>query len=200
MKMFKKNIFLSLATIMISISTIGQDSTGKKKTVYRVSLNMGIGKGYPQTPDEGGIGGGLSLGIQEKKRIYEFGVRAVGEFDLFNSYNVDNTVQSVDVTFGKFIERKYFFGSINAGIGLVTVIQRGLFISSEGGLFGSSNYERLKHNVIGMPISMKILCSDNGYAIGIEIFVNVNKSNTFFGINLCNQIGNFRNGKQKKNR
>ena len=201
--MIKKiNIFKLTAIVigtLMNVFAIAQDSAKSNGTTYRVSMNMGVGKGYPQTPNEGGIGGGLSLGIQQKKRIYEFGIRAVGEFDLFNSYNVDNTIQSVDVTFGKFIERKYFFCSINAGVGLVTSTERGLFISSEGGLFGTSDYERLRHTVIGMPISAKILLvSNNVYALGIEVFVNLNKTNTFFGINLCNQFGNFGKVKSKK--
>lgn len=120
------------------------------------------------------------------------------ELNVLGGYNVDNSISCFGITYGKAFQRKELFAGISAGIGLVTSQERGIFISSEGGWFGISNYEKIRRHSIGFPISAKILgVPSRVYGIGIEVYANLNRISSFYGINLCHQFGKLRPKKMR---
>lgn len=167
--------------------------TEDKKLYYRLTLGAGIGAGYPQQ-DGFGTGGTLEFALQKQKNAYSIGVRGIEEFEIFAYSNVPNSINSIDITYGKVFKNKSFYTSISAGAGLVTGVQKGKFISGSGGWFNSnSNYEKITHHTIGFPISAKIFWVPLSFTgVGLELYANINSKNTFYGINLCRQFGKLR--------
>lgn len=167
---------------------------------YRFSLGGGFANGYPQ--QEAGataLGGSLEFALQNKKTVYALGFTGVSEFLPLASYSVQNSISSFGITYGKVYQRKALFSSISAGISLVTSEERGSFISSDPGWFGTSYYEKIKSHTIGIPISAKVLwIPSRVYGIGVEVYANLNSKSSFYGINLCHQFGKLRPKKIQK--
>ncbi|HSN62153.1 MAG TPA: hypothetical protein VLR49_14535 [Ferruginibacter sp.] len=158
---------------------------------YRFTLGGGLGRGYPLQADDFGVGGLLEFALQKKTNIYSLGIRGLGELELFEQSNVNNSVSSAEIAYGKVFETRSFFATISAGVGYITVLQKGELLSREGGWFSSVNsYQKIVHHTIGLPVAAKIIwVPSRVYGIGTELYVNINSRNTFYGINFCQQLG-----------
>ena len=174
-----------------------QDSLLKDNSkYYRFSLGNGIGSGYPLQEDDIGIGGTLEFAVQQNKSAYSLGIRGLGEFNLFSSSNVQNSVWSIDLSYGRVWKTRSFYSSLSTGIGMVTTEEKGKFLSSTGGWFVLSTYERIINHTVGIPISAKFVWVPTRiYGIGTEFFVNINSRRTFYGINFFHQFGKLRSKK-----
>lgn len=198
--------FLKIAaTLFLLLVSLGlgmaQDTLKINEKFYRLTLGGGFGSGYPLQEDDFGIGGNLDFTIQKNNSIYTLGIRVVTEFVLFESSNVDNSINSVDLTYGKVFKGGCFFSSISAGIACVKSEHKGKLLSREGGwLFATYTYEKIKHYTIGFPLSVKIFWVPlRFYGLGTELYANLNTVNPFYGINFCHQFGKLRRPKIKKN-
>ena len=158
---------------------------------YRFTLGNGIGKGYPMSMNDIGVGGSLEFAIQNRKGIYSVGFRGLTEFLIFGNSNVSNSVNSAEFTYGRVFRSDGLFTSISAGVGYITTEEKGEILSSVGFLFFPINtYEKIIRHTIGFPISAKMFwVPARWYGIGAEFYVNFNSRNTFYGINLCHQFG-----------
>ena len=61
---------------------------------YRFSVGACVGKGYPLQVDDFGGSGLLEFAVQKKTNIYSLGARGVGELNIFDQSNVNNSVNS----------------------------------------------------------------------------------------------------------
>ena len=158
---------------------------------YRLTLGGGLGKGYPLAENDFGIGGIIEFAVQKKTSIYSFGIRGLGELAIFDQSNVNNSISSAEITYGKVFQARSFFAALSAGAGYISALQKGELLSREGGWFSSvSTYQKISYHTIGFPIAAKIFwLPARVYGIGIELYVNINSRNTFYGINFCHQFG-----------
>ncbi len=188
------------------ISAKAQDSVKiNKKLYYRVTMGFGIGSGYPLQKNDFGIAGMLEVALQKNNSLYSLGIRNLGELEIIFVPNVINTIQSIDVTYGRVFKKNAFYNSVSAGIGLVTSVQQGKILPSQSSGFSSGffdinyNYEKLVNHTIGFPISAKLFWipsklrrtnKKTGSGLGIELFININSISTFYEMNFCFQFGN----------
>ena len=157
-----------------------QDSNKIEKNIYYLSIGGGVGSGYPLQEKDHGISATIELSLQRSKAVYSLGVRGVGELSLFA--NVNNSIRSFDILYGRAYKIRRFYSSISAGVGAVTTITRG---ERRSGLFGN-NYERVSVHTIGFPISAKALWLPSSYiGLGAEVFANHNNRTSFYGVNFC---------------
>lgn len=203
MEKFKKIFLCSCCFFWCSIKSIAQDSLSNKQVIYfRITAGGGIGKGYPQSEGQIGIGGSLEAAIQKKNNLYSLGIRTLGEFVLFNNTNVHNNINSADIMYGKVLSAHVFFCSISGGISYVYSEQEGDLISREvGWFFGRYNYQSIKTASVGLPLSFKTMwIPTKYYGIGIDFYANINRINSFYSINFCHQFGRLRPSRAKNNR
>ena len=199
-KSFSLNFYL-LAFCFCFIKEKSHDSsTIKPITYYKVSFGGGLGKGYPQSASETGIGGSLEATIQRKKKLYSVSTRSLGEIGIFDNSNVNNNISSIELMYGKVLSTNTFFCSISGGLGYAYSDEKGEFISREGGwFFGYYTFEKIKKNTIGFPISFKIFyIPTKFYGIGLDFYANINPNNTFYTASLCHQFGKLRSAVKKR--
>ena len=178
-----------------------QDSSQIKPiTYYRITVGGGLGRGYPQSGLEFGLSGIIEIAVQKQKSIYALSVSGQQEIGIFNFSNVQNSISSVNMMYGRVLSANNFFCSISAGVGYVFTEEKGAIISREGGwLFGINTYEKLNHSTIGVPISLKTFWVPvKFYGIGIDFNANINSKSSFYSVNFCHQIGKLRAAKKKK--
>jgi hypothetical protein len=196
--MFKKYLLLIGFFIKISVA-IGQDSVILKEPLYyRIATSFGIGAGFPKQIEasNNGISLGASFELEKNKAIYTLGYRFVSviQFNIFETNNLTNNIQSTDLTYGRAFKIAMLSASINAGLGYVTSVERGALISSTsrgpGFLSGYDDvYEKIKYHNIGVPISLKVFWPPiTQFGIGADFYVNINK-NTFYGANFSLLFG-----------
>ena len=190
----KNQLLLFLFALLQGYFVTAQDSSKTDVPLYyRVTLGGGIGSGYPLQVDGAGIGGLLEFALQRKTSIYSLGIRGVEEFNLLDASTPSNSVSSAEITYGKTFQARSFFASISAGVGYVTSLQKGELLQSTGSWFGNSTYEKITHHGIGFPVAAKILWVPcRVYGVGTELYVNINSQHTFYGINICHQLGKLR--------
>ena len=188
-----KLLLLFTSLIFCCYSLQAQDSAKNNKFQYRIKAGFGIGTGYPHTEyydGSAGISGCLEFAIQKKKMLYAVGVNSVGELQIISTSNVTPTVSSVDLKIGRVLKEDNIFISVNAGAGLVITEIPGKLISSGGGFFTQSKYERMSFYTIGIPISAQFFyIPKNRFGIGLELYANFNSHNTFYEMNLCFEFG-----------
>ncbi|MGI8584486.1 MAG: hypothetical protein ACR2KX_20035 [Chitinophagaceae bacterium] len=162
-----------------------------KELYYRLTIGAGFGSGYPLQEENDGISVTGEFAIQREKNVYALGLRSVIEFDLFSTSYPNNSISSIDITYGKVLINGKFFSSVSAGIGFIEGITRGKYLSSGGpGWFDPDYYEKIRFYRIGIPISAKMFWVPlRFYGIGLELYVNINIKNTFYGIIFCHQFG-----------
>ena len=180
---------------------IAQDTSAPtKKILSRLTLAGGLGLGVPDQQGNYGFGSYVEFAIQKRESLYALGVRELIEFNFFSTSNVQNKVGSIDLTYGKAYTKKNFYASLNAGFGYTTVVVKGEFISRQGSwLFGHSIYDKLTKNTLGIPVSCKIMwLPAKFYGIGLEIYANLNRVNSFYGFNMAHQFGKLRPANKKE--
>ena len=184
-----------LFSLMINAGLVKSQDTLKtdKKLYYRLTMGVGIGSGYPLQEDDYGIGGNIEFALQKQKAVYSLGISGVQEFQILGVSHPAKSIGSIDLTYGKALKRKSLYASLSAGAGWVTSVQRGKFLSSDGGWFGTDYYEKITHQTIGFPISVKIFWVPLSFTgVGLELYANINSLHTFYGINICRQFGKLR--------
>lgn len=180
---------------MFFIPSKAQDSFRKhKKLNYRLTIGAGFGSGYPSQEENDGISVTAEFAIQREKNVYALGLRSVFEFDFLSTSYPNNSISSIDITYGKVLINGKFFSSISAGIGFIEGIEKGKFLSTDGtGWFAPHYYEKIRFYTIGIPITAKMFWVPlRFYGIGLELYVNINIKNTFYGIIFCHQFGKLR--------
>ena len=174
-----------------------------KKFHYRFTLGLGIGSGYPLQEDDFSIGSTIEFSLQRQSKIYGLGLRNIREFEILSTSNVPNSVNSVDITYGRTYKKKFVSASISAGLGIIYRCTKGKLLSrtSEGWLSSYSKYEKIINYSVGLPVSAKLCWVPTGYyGLGIELYANFNIKKTFYGINLCHQFGKLKSkNKNKRN-
>ena len=174
-----------LIILLCNTSVKAQDSVRAGKNIYYLTIGGGNGSGFP-LQETNGISGMLELGLQKDKVIYGLGVRGVGEIDIFS--DVNNSMMSIDLTYGRVYKTRRLFSSISAGLGYVTAVTKGEFISSDG-WFATHYYEKYTNHTIGFPISAKAFWLPSTYiGFGAEVFANLNNLNSFYGVNFSIQF------------
>ena len=144
-KSFSLNFYLLAFCFCFIKEKSNDSSTIKPITYYKVSFGGGLGKGYPQSASETGIGGSLEATIQRKKKLYSVSTRSLGEIGIFDNSNVNNNISSIELMYGKVLSTNTFFCSISGGLGYVYSDEKGEFISREGGwFFGYYTFEKIK--------------------------------------------------------
>ncbi len=184
---------------MFFIPSKAQDSLRMhKKLNYRLTIGAGFGSGYPSQEENDGISVTGEFAIQREKNVYALGIRSVFEFDLLSTSYPNNSISSIDITYGKVLINGKFFSSISAGIGFIEGIERGKYLSRDGtGWFAPRYYEKIRFYTIGIPITAKMFWVPlRFYGIGLELYANINK-NPFYEINFCHQFGKLRPKKLK---
>jgi len=201
-KSFPLNFYLlTFCFSFCFITGKSQDSsTIKPITYYRVTIGGGLGKGYPQSASETGIGGSLEATLQRKKKLYSVSTRSLGEIGIFNNSNVNNNISSIELMYGKVLSTNTFFCSISGGLGYVYSEEKGEFISREGvWFFGYYTFEKIKKSTFGIPLSFKIFyIPTKFYGIGLDFYANINANNTFYTASLCHQFGKLRPAVKKR--
>ena len=192
------------------LSAKAQDSVKiNKKLYYRVTIGFGVGSGYPLQGNDFGIAGMLEVAIQKNNSLFSLGIRNLEELEIIFVPNVINSIQSIDVTYGRVFKKNAFYNSVSGGLGLVTSVQQGKILPGAGsglsGGFSSSffdinnTYEKIVKHTIGFPISAKLFWISSkfrrtnkkaGSGLGIELFININSISTFYQMNFCFQFGN----------
>ena len=165
-----------------------------KETFYRLTMGGGIGNGYPNA-DGNGIGGMLEFAYQQNKALYAVGYTGMGEFNIFDQSNVHNSVQSINLTYGRAYMYRSIFMSISAGPGFVSTVAQGALKDRLGFIFTTSTYEKITAHTVGLAFSAKAMALAPHGGIGLEFYANANSQSSFAGINLCFQFGKLRSKK-----
>lgn len=190
-----------LFSLMINAGLVKSQDTLKTDKKFNCRLTIGVGMGSgPSQEDDYGIGIMGEFAVQRKNNVYALGIRRVEGLQILGVSHPTNSNNCLDITYGKVFTKGSFFSCISAGIGCIEGIRQGKYLSSTGGWFGDSYYEKIRFYTIGFPISAKIFwILSRFYGLGIELFVNINK-NTFYGINFSHQFGKLRPAKIKRNK
>ena len=167
-----------LIILLCNSGATAQDSVKAGKNIFYVTVGGGIGSGYP-LQEKNGISCMLELGIQKDMAIFALGVRGVGELSFLS--NINNSMRSLEITYGRVYKSRRLFSSISAGLGLATELAKGKIQSSS--LF-FNRYEKISYRTIGFPISAKAFWLPSTHiGLGAEVFANLNRLNTFYGVN-----------------
>jgi hypothetical protein len=187
-----KHITICTLLFVSIVKSFAQQKGTFKNLQYRLSLSAGLGGGFPQQ-DAGGIGGNVEFAVQKNKNVLALGVTGTSEFRPILNSNITNSVEAVNLYYGRTITSKKLTAIFNAGLSYVSTRERGQFLYSERGLFGKKYYEELKTSGLGMPISIKgIYEATNFMGFGVELFANINKNASFYGAAICWQFGRLR--------
>ena len=170
--------------------TQAQNEKNSADIFYSIIVGVGIGKSPNFEDGRNGIGGMVEFNLKKNQSIASLGYRGTGEFSIWGKGQVHRTMTSLDLSYGRAFEFDKSNISVSVGVGWVGNLEK-VPGQSTGGWFGSTNYERLKFYTIGLPISTKLfLYMSKHSGVSIEGYVNINKWNTFYGINLCPTFNN----------
>lgn len=190
--------FLFFFFTSLSFFTKAQNDLKINELFYSFSLGAGIGSSSNFEYSDIGISGMLDFNLQKNKSIATLGYRGTGEFEILGADIPAITMSSFDLLYGRELVSKKIKVSLNAGLALVGDLERGNYLYSDPGFFGSSHYEKIKNHAIGFPISTKIIFGNRKlFNIGLEAYVNINKLNTFYGLNLCGFFKKYKFHKKK---
>lgn len=163
----------------IALTSTSQDTLKEDKTFYyRAIIGMGTGSGSFLNNSKSRMGINLEFLVEKNKTIYGFDARSLS---MFNVSNMNNYMQSYDLTIGRVLKNKNFFSSFNIGVGYV-----------EGQIWNelSDGYETTRYKTVGFPLSVKGFCIPFlYYGLGVELYANINSKSSFYGVNLCHQFG-----------
>lgn len=94
---------------------------------------------------------------------------------------MNDYIRSYDLTVGRVLKNNNFFSSLNLGIG---------YVDGETWHELADGYESKRYKTIGFPISIKgFVVPFRFYGLGIDLYANINKKSSFYGVNLCHQVG-----------
>lgn len=172
--------------------TQAQNEEKSDEIFYSIIVGAGIGKSPNFEGGRNGIGGMIEFNLKKNKSIASLGYRGTGEFNILGRGQIKRTMTSLDLMYGRLLYNNKQNISINIGIGWVGSLEK-VPGSSNGSWFGPGNYERLKFYSIGLPISSKIfLYMSKHFGVSVEGYININKLNTFYGINFCPTFNNYK--------
>jgi hypothetical protein len=196
----KKHILVAMVFCMCTTLLKAQDSSTPREPLwYKLTLGAGIGFGHPFQQNKYGISGAVEFALQHRRDLYALGTRALSEFQLFGGSYPRNTINSVDITYGKLLTEGTFASSVSAGVGFVTTLTKGKYLSSDPGWLGSSYYEKVRSHTLALPLSARIFWQPYlSGGIGFEFYANLNSKNIFYGLNLAMQVAIKKNGGKRK--
>lgn len=174
---------------ILALPVKAQDTTNAQPEVY-YKIAGGIGWGNTQHTEWQDAGPMFSLegGIERNRVNYLLGFRSLSEFQLFDNANVVSGINSLEVKVGKVFGKRRLTGEMNAGIAFVRGRIRGDALSSDGGLFGNVYYQKFTYNAVGFPISLKGYLTPDKVGIGLDLYANLNGSNSFYAISFTVQF------------
>jgi hypothetical protein len=140
-----------------------------------------------------GVSPGVSFSYQSEKNLISVRYVYNIEFQPIVGLSPDETVWDAGVLYGRIAKVSYGLASISGGIGVVGGVRRGKYLSSSGGWFGTSYYEKLTFLTVGIPVEGQLFWTPlDFWGIGFYGFANLNKEKSFIGALLCIQIGKLR--------
>ena len=188
---------LLLFFIGCTLATQAQVEIKTHVLYYAFALGAGIGVSPTFENADVGIGSMLAFNLHKNKALASLAYRATGELEFLGRRIPAHTMSSLELLYGRQLVAKKWKISLNSGVSLVGNLLRGVYLNSEGGLFSPQHYERYKFYTIGLPISAKFFRpGKSNSGIGFETYVNINKMNVFYGVNIYAEI--FKNKFRKK--
>ena len=155
-----------------------------------------IGIGAFDAENSGGIDVQFSLDFQKKHNQWKIRYIGATEFYIFGP-SPPETFNDIGVLYGRVANYKDIQFSISGGLGIVTGIMRGAYITSTPGWFSFPEYEKRHFFTYGIPLEAQFSYNPLKFlGIGATVFANINPESSFWGINFMWKIGKVR---QKRN-
>ncbi len=186
-----QRLLLNVILLLSSVACYAQNSSNADNRLFvKMCIGVGVGSGYPYQTALG-IAALGEISFQKLHHFINIGTRDVSEFVFLFAPNVINSSSTAELGYGKLIEKHKASFLISTGISTVTFRQRGAAIPNNNGfqIFGSSNYELIKYQAVGVPFSAKLFFSNKKKrGLLVEFFGNINKQIPFIGVNIANQF------------
>ena len=183
--------------VVFILLLIYAQSLYSQKTIDSTLLIFGTGGvGGFDTEKTGGIDAQFSIDFQKKHDQWKIRYIGGSELNLFGP-TPNETFNDIGVLYGRVANYKNIQFSISGGLGIVTGIMRGAYLSSSPGFFSFSKYERRPYTTYGIPLEAEFNYNPFKFlGLGVIVFANINPESSFWGINFMWKIGKVR---QKRN-
>jgi hypothetical protein len=174
-----------LMMIILLVNTPVAFPQGCKNVPSLYWMDAGVGA------DNNGLSGQISANYINKNNIFKLRYIGSREFILFTSPS--ETVNDIGILFGKALIKKYVQFTASGGIGIVTGLRRGKVSYMEGGLLGTTYYEKERITGVGVPIELECLFRPLKFVgFGLGAYANLNRDRTLYGLLFKIQIGKLR--------
>ena len=180
-----KNLITFSTILFYSLNISAQGKTEP----YWLSLGLGLGGGKSSTLNTS-IGANFSL----SKQKHLFSIRCLynKEVSFLGESLPAITCWDAGLLYGRYLHGKRWAASISSGIACSGVVQRGKYLYSNGGWFGTSYYEKKKFITVGLPIEGQLFWTPSSQVgFGLIGFVNFNSRESFGGGLICLHLGIF---------
>ncbi len=176
---FKLLLLIISSSLVLALSSKAQDTLAVDKSLYyRAILGGGTGSGSFFTGKNSMIGFNFELMIERNKTVYSIAGRSLSTFKISN---MNNYMQSYDLTIGRVLKSNNLFSSLSLGIA---------YLEGETWHKIADQYHSKNYQTIGLPISIKgFIVPFRYYGLGVDLYANINSASSFYGIYLCHQVG-----------
>ncbi len=187
-----KFLLVSLILISFSNKNFAQDTSNIANWLYlKITLGAGIGSGYPKQNNSFGLAGFGEISVNKERNFFSIGSRGMTEFIILGRNSVPNSLSTAEIGYGRLFLKNKFIFIANLGLSYITFQEQGELIPSNTGfqLFNSTEYEKVNHYSLGIPISIKVFFNSKkkrGWLF--ELFGNLNSKISFGGMNIANQF------------
>lgn len=184
---YLSRLLLIASFITVDLSSLAQDTLKKDKSLYyRAFIGMGSGSGRSLNTSNSPIGINLEFMVERNKTNFGIDIRTLSttKMSIMNDY-----IRSYDLTVGRVLKIKSLFSSLNLGIG---------YVDGETWHELADGYESKRYKTIGFPVSVKVfIVPFRFYGLGVDLYANINKKSSFYGVNICHQFGLLRKVKKQ---
>lgn len=165
-------------------------------TVAVVAGGAEVARGKDLVFASGGLGGGsrglarfASLTFIRGSTVFSVRASMMYEFSIFGP-SPSESASDVGLLFGRALRKGRVASYAAAGIGYVHTVRRGRLISDPP--FFGREHERIETRTIGIPVDLRLTVNAKGVGIGLSLFGNVNREDSFAGAALTLQLGRVR--------
>jgi len=142
-------------------------------------VSAGLGAG------SGGLGWNLSGKLVAGRLLFGLRLAAVEEFEILGPAPPES-VKDYGLLVGLASRQGNLLQYGAVGVGVARSVHRGQVIGS--GLFGP-RHERLEDTAVGVPLEAGVVLHGRHFGIGVSLFGNLNRAESFFGVSLTLHVG-----------
>ena len=180
-------VVLFILFLIYAQSLYSQKSNDSTKLIFGT-----IGAGAFDAENSTGIAGQISLDFQKKHNQWKIRYIGGSEFNLFGP-SPPESFNDIGVLYGRVANYKNIQFSISGGLGIVTGIMRGAYITTPPGWFSSPEYEKRSYFTYGIPLEAEFSYNPLKFlGLGVAVFANINPESSLWGINIMWKVGKVR--------